>query len=240
MGPSFPISYRGRRGHARRSTKSKHEDIINKMRIIVVAAGVDVGNASLDPARTSPANRATRCPRGWATVCDPSTRPDARRATATGSCTVVHARHRPRPALSTTPRQHQRDPRGSSAGSPGPQRRWTMPGVDNRARPWAETGPQRPDRSTGRTRLPTPLDNASRRPIGPLPIGSSDALTTSTTAATTTNASRKAANTYRFGVIPYNDPRGLFCRASRPGSRPPNVGTVPLSPRQPGVDSRWR
>ncbi len=90
----------------------------------------------------------------------------------------------------------RRDPRGSSADSPVPT---TEVDDAGRGRPCTTLGTDTfsaPHGSTGRTQSPTPLDNASRRPVAPLPTGSSDALTTSTTAATTTHACHKAANTY--------------------------------------------
>jgi hypothetical protein len=146
-----------------------------------------VGNASLDPARTSPASRATRCPRGWATVCDPSTRPDDATRLDAGSCTVVHARHRPRPALATTPRQHQRDPRGSSAGA---RRSSSAKNGGGRCRAWTtvhdpaptqarnvQTGRRvahsRPPPWTTRRRDPRtnlPSDQATRCPRRPPPL----------------------------------------------------------------------
>ena len=86
---------------------------------IVVAVVVDVGNASLDPAgsRLRPSPR--RVVQGWATVCDPSTRRERVGWRGAGSCTVVHARHRPPPSPARD------DPRGSGpAGSVNASAGW--------------------------------------------------------------------------------------------------------------------
>ena len=124
------------------------------------------------------------------------------------------------------------------------ERRWTMPGVDDRAPPCAETGC---NVQTGRrvAHGRPPLDNPSRRSIDPLPIGSSDALPTSTTAATTTDTGHKGANTYCLDVTccggPYRAPasthvgRPVAGRASCPGSRPHSRrGAIGLELTWPG------
>jgi hypothetical protein len=78
--------------------------------------------AGLDPRRDG-------LSKGVATVCDPSTRRERVGWRGAGSCTVVHARHRPPPSPA-----RPRDPRGSGVGRVVPARSQPTPAGDDDGR----------------------------------------------------------------------------------------------------------
>jgi hypothetical protein len=143
---------------------------------------------------------ATRCPRGWATVCDPCTREDGRPVDPAGSCTIVHARHRPQPALAV-PEPPGPDPHGSLRVVGAVQ--GTAVDDAGRGRPCTTLRPAtRPAHagSTGRTRSPPPWTTRRGEGLNRLPAGSSDALPTSTTTATTIRIDQATVGRARFSA----------------------------------------